>query len=103
MIHPLIQNRLPEIRELCGAYGVARLDLFGSAVGERFDTERSDFDFLVTFRPMSPKEHADSFFGLADSLERLFGRRVDLLERAPIENPYLLRSIDETRVALYAA
>jgi predicted nucleotidyltransferase len=52
---------------------------------------------------MKPKQHADNFFGLADGLERLLGRRIDLLEREPIENPYLLRSIDESRVLLYAA
>ena len=33
----------------------------------------------------------------------LFGRRVDLLEREPIENPYLWRSIARSRRALYEA
>jgi hypothetical protein len=50
---------------------------------------------------MSPVEHARSFFGLLGSLEQLFGCRVDLLEPKAIENPYLLRSIEESRQTLY--
>jgi uncharacterized protein len=50
---------------------------------------------------MSPREHADSFFGLLEDLESLFGRRIDLLEPEPIENPYLRASIESSRRVLY--
>jgi predicted nucleotidyltransferase len=62
---------------------------FGSAARDDFDPESSDLDFLVEFEPMSPREYADSFFGLLEDLERLFGQRIDLLEPEPIENPYI--------------
>ena len=37
------------VGELCRKYSVRRLVLFGSAVTDRFDTSRSDVDFLVEF------------------------------------------------------
>jgi predicted nucleotidyltransferase len=100
-MNAILQSRLADLRLLCLRYGVERLDLFGSAARDDFDPETSDFDFLVEFKPMKPAEHADAFFGLLESLERLFGRRVDLLEPEPIANPYLKRSIEETRTVLY--
>jgi predicted nucleotidyltransferase len=66
-------------------------------------TEASDRDFLVSFEPMPPVEHADRFFGLLKDLKRLFGRRIDLLEAEPIENPYLRESIVRSRKVLYEA
>ena len=102
-MNPEIQARLVPLQQLCEKHRVARLDLFGSAAGDDFDPQWSDFDFLVEFQAMSYEEHADAFFGLLEDLERLLGRRVDLVEPGPIRNPYLKRSIDESRRALYAA
>lgn len=100
-MNDIVQNRLEDLRLLCERYKVERLHLFGSAARGDFDPDTSDLDFLVEFRPMSPTEHARAFFGLLESLEQLFGRHVDLLELKPIENPYLLRSIGESRQILY--
>ncbi|HKV12383.1 MAG TPA: nucleotidyltransferase domain-containing protein [Thermoanaerobaculia bacterium] len=102
-MHSVVQNNLAALKALCARYRVERLDLFGSAARDDFDPESSDLDFLVEFAPMSPREHADSFFGLLGDLERLFGRRIDLLEPEPIENPYLRASIERSRKALYEA
>ena len=44
-----IQDRLPQIEELCRRHGVTHLELFGSATGPSFDPDRSDFDFLAEF------------------------------------------------------
>ena len=99
-----IASRRDELRRLCARHRVKRLELFGSATGNQFNPDRSDFDFLVVFvQPMSPAEHVDCYFDLKEGLETLFGRPVDLLEPGPIRNPYLIRSIDESRVSLYAA
>lgn len=42
----LIEAQHGAISNLCRRFRVRRLELFGSAAGERFDEERSDFDFL---------------------------------------------------------
>ncbi|MBA2693793.1 MAG: nucleotidyltransferase domain-containing protein [Rubrobacter sp.] len=91
-----------EIEALCERHRVERLALFGSAARDDFDPENSDLDFSVKFPPMTPEEHAASYFGLVEDLERLFGRRVDLVEIGAVRNPYLRRSIEEGQETVYA-
>jgi predicted nucleotidyltransferase len=102
-MHSIVQNNIEALRELAIKHRVERLDLFGSAARQDFDPETSDLDFLVTFEPMPPIEHANSFFGLLEDLEHLFARRIDLLESEPIENPYIRESIALSRKVLYEA
>ncbi len=100
----LIEEKRSELAGLCARHGVRRLALFGSAAtGERFDPARSDLDFLVEFQPQPPASRADSYFGLMEDLERLFGVPVDLVEPGPIANPYFRQAIEKSQVTLYAA
>ncbi len=99
----LIESRLSELRTLCERYQVERLALFGSALREDFDSGNSDLDFTVTFQPMTPHEHAESYFGLLEELEELFARRVDLVEIEAVRNPYLRQEIEAGQETLYAA
>jgi len=94
---------MQEIIRICKDRKVRKLAVFGSAAGNRFDPEKSDLDLLVEFLPMIPADHAGQYFGLAEDLERLFSHPVDLVEPGPIRNPYFRKSLDETRVELYAA
>ena len=57
-------------------FGVARLSVFGSFVREESNDD-SDVDILVEFEP--ERETFDNFLDLAEFLEELFGRKVDLL------------------------
>ena len=98
-----VAERRQEIAELCRRYRVGRLELFGSAARGRFDSDRSDVDFLVEFKPLAEGEHADAYFGLLESLQTLFARPVDLVMIRAIRNPYLLQAIERTRTLLYAA
>jgi uncharacterized protein len=92
-----------DISGLCDRYGVVRLGLFGSAARDGFDETKSDIDFLVDFSPMKPAEHAESYFGLYEDLERLFSTPVDLVEWSSIRNPYFRESVEESHVVLYDA
>jgi predicted nucleotidyltransferase len=98
----LVETRREQIDELCRRHGVRRLELFGSAADGRFDSSRSDLDFLVEFQPMTPVEHGASYLALWADLEALFGRSVDLVELKAVENPYFLRVIARSRTPLYA-
>jgi predicted nucleotidyltransferase len=102
-VHRLIETKRTELAQLCAQYHVRRLDLFGSATGERFDPDTSDLDFLVEFQELSPREHANAFFGLMEELQKIFGRPVDLVELRAIRNPYFLRAVEQTRTLLYTA
>jgi predicted nucleotidyltransferase len=100
---PLITNKLPELSELCRRCAVRRLDLFGSAAGGAFDPARSDLDFVVEFLPVVRGGFDDVYFRLLEGLGHIFGRNVDLIESDSISNPYFRRSVDATKVPVYAA
>lgn len=99
----LIRANLGSIIELCRKHRVQRLFLIGSAIGEDFDTSRSDVDFLVEFEPHPRRGFDDVYFLLKEDLERLLGRPVDLIERHCVRNPVVRSSMERTKVPLYAA
>ncbi|MGH8065746.1 MAG: nucleotidyltransferase family protein [Candidatus Entotheonellia bacterium] len=67
-MHPLIQDRVAAVADLCVKYHVRRLARFGSATSQHFDPIRNDLDVLVEFQLMPPVQHADSYFGLMEDL-----------------------------------
>jgi len=80
-----IARRQSDVAALCRKFGVARLDVFGSAArGNDFSPDRSDADFLVTFTPAGRNDLA-AFADFKDALEVLLGRPVDLVEREAVE------------------
>ena len=101
MAGPLVIDR-HAIAALCQKYAVRRLLLFGSAGTDRFHTATSDIDFLVEFGD-PPVSRFDAYFGLKEDLEALFGRPVDLVSAAALENPYFAESIASTARELFAA
>jgi predicted nucleotidyltransferase len=101
-IGDVIDLPLDEVERLCRRFGVARLALFGSAVTDDFDPGRSDLDVLVEFSP-DARDLFDAYFGLREALEDLAGRPVDLVMSSAVKNPFVARSIAETRRDLYAA
>ena len=100
-MHALIESRRQAIAQLCRRYGVMRLDLFGSAASGEFNNQRSDFDFIVRFADSQSPGIAHRFFGLAEELEHLLERRVDLLTGQPFRNPYFAQAVEKTRKTIY--
>ena len=100
---PAVADRADELQRLCVRYRVLRLGLFGSATTAIDDAEASDLDFIVEFQPMPVAAYADSYFGLLESLQQLFGRPVDLVVDSAIQNPYFRQAVEETRTPVYAA
>lgn len=89
------------VANVCRRFRVQRLYLFGSAADGRFDSERSDLDFLVTLEEQPPGEYADNYLGLAEALEKLFGRPADLVTERSIRNPYFRETVFAARQLLY--
>lgn len=79
------------------------LALFGSALRDDLDPDRSDLDFAVVFTDMTPVEHKRAFFGLLEDLESLFGRQVDLIEVGAVRNPFVRAGIEATLEPVCAA
>lgn len=98
---PLLEVHRDEVAVVCRRLGVERLDVFGSAAREDFDPNRSDLDFLVRFAPPHDSGYADRYLELAEVLERVFQRRVDLLTERSLHNPILKQTIASDRLNLY--
>ena len=98
----LIEDNRPAIEALCSKHHVVRLELFGSAADGTFREESSDLDFLVEFRAGHPDGAFHQFFDFHADLKTLFGRKVDLVERSAMKNPYFIKAVNRTRTLLYA-
>ena len=102
-MNSLIEQRRQELERVCRQHGVQRMELFGSAAGDGFDPDKSDLDFLVTFRELDLNEYAEAYFGLLEDLQRLFQRPVDLVVASAIQNPYFRQAVESTRTLIYEA
>ncbi len=91
-MHASLTQQLPNIAALCERYGVAHLELFGSATGTEFNPDSSDFDFLVELDQNNNGSRGRRWTELADALEALLGRHVDLVNPRYIRNPYFFAS-----------
>jgi predicted nucleotidyltransferase len=97
-----IETYRDDLADLCQKFHVRRLDIFGSAaVGQM--TESSDVDLLVEFDEKVNPRRFDNYFEFLRSLEKLFGRHVDLVEAGGLRNPYFLKEVETTKRHIYAA
>lgn len=64
----------------------------------------SDLDFLVEFsKDLDVLDYADNYFDFVEALEKLTGRKIDLLSVNALKNPVLKQEIYNTKIDLYAA
>lgn len=82
-MHPLIENNLPQISELCEKHNVKRLYVFGSALRDDFQPGESDLDFAAEYKQMVPGDCARSYFSLLRGLKDLLKSEIDLIEWTP--------------------
>lgn len=101
-MHSLIENNRTAIEALCRRHGVLTLAVFGSILRDDFDFGRSDVDVLIEFEGQVAGSFSN-FLDLRESLERVFGRSVDLMELRAIRNRRLRHHIEQSRSPVYAA
>ena len=89
------------IADVCRRHHIRELSVFGSILRDDFRPD-SDIDLLIDLEP-GQEMTIESFMALHDELEKLFGRRVDLVEKPLVRNPYRRAEILRTRQTLYAA
>ena len=96
---------LEAIADLCRKHGVRELAAFGSILREDFGPD-SDVDFLARFENDDLGPWMSRLTGLADDLEHLLGRSVDVVDWRGIErsrNPYRRYGILRSTQLIYAA
>jgi len=99
----MLVDKMDAIRQACKHFNVVRLDIFGSALREDFEPDRSDIDFLVDFGPMPPFDKPDAYFGLLNELRTILGTEVDLVMVGALKNRYILDDVNRSKQQLYAA
>lgn len=99
----LIEDRLKEIISLCKLHRVKSIALFGSAAKDSMN-DTSDIDFLVQFSDeIDVLDYADNYFSFLEQLEKLTGKKIDLVSKKSLKNPVLIEEIERSKVDLYAA
>lgn len=99
----ILEGGESRVAQLCRDLSVRELRLFGSAATEKFDESRSDVDLVVDFVDGDKPGIADRYMALAEGLEEIFHRPVDLVTTRAIRNPFFRRIVDETSRLIYAA
>jgi predicted nucleotidyltransferase len=90
-----------KIEEFCRRWKIAELALFGSALREDFRPD-SDVDILISFDKGADWDLFD-WVSMMEELKQIFGREVDLVEKATLRNPFRRHYILETKEVIYAA
>lgn len=96
---PEVMRFVEDIRHLCRQFGVAKLELFGSAATGNFDPARSDVDFLVEFE--GNENLFVRYFDLKEALEHLIGRPVDLVTKRALNNSLFRQQVESQRMVIY--
>ncbi len=85
----------------CRKWRIRELSLFGSALRDDFN-DASDYDFLVSFEE-GVRLDIDKLLDMKVELEQQLGRRVDLVEKEALRNPWRKHEILANREIIYAA
>jgi uncharacterized protein len=96
-----IHHHSTQIAQLCANLGVQRLDVFGSASESDSTRVPADFDFVVALDARADKSRARRWIALAEGLEALLGKPVDLVSEASLSSPHFIRSLEAQRHNVY--
>jgi len=96
----IIDKNIDKIKDTCKQHHILSLFAFGSVLTEKFN-EESDIDLLVSFKPLEFGEYADNYFQTAESFEKIFNRRVDLVTDKSLNNPYFINSVNASKQLIY--
>ena len=97
-----LESYKEQIIKVCQESGVEKLELFGSFARNEENND-SDIDFLVEFNEMNKVGLFDRYFFLMISLEKIFKKKVDLVEISSLKNHFLIESINSSRLTIYEA
>ncbi len=101
MNEPKIEVPPEVVADFCRRWSIEELSLFGSVLRDDFRPD-SDVDLLVTFAEGSQRSLRD-WEEMEEELRAMFGRKVDLVEKRYLRNPFRRHEILRTHRVVYAA
>jgi predicted nucleotidyltransferase len=98
-----IRVTLPQkkIEDFCLKWKISEMALFGSVLSDEFHSD-SDIDVLVSFKDDAGWGLFD-FVDMIDELKAIFGRKVDLVEKDSLRNPFRRQTILAGHEVIYEA
>ena len=96
----IVESKIQNIAELCNKHNVDELYVFGSALTNKFK-DSSDIDLLVQFAQVDILQYFDNYMTLKEELEKLFDRKIDLVENQTIKNPIFRQIVDRDKKLIY--
>jgi uncharacterized protein len=103
-LESFINQRIPaspdQIAGFCQRWKIIGFALFGSVLRDDFCPD-SDIDVLVTFAPEKLLTW-DDWLSMQKEIEELFNRKVDLVSKEYLRNPYRRHEILNTCQVIYA-
>ena len=97
--HIIVKDQ--ELLDIIRKYDLSEVSAFGSVLRDDFN-ENSDIDLLIVFKNGKGKSLFD-IIDLKSDLEILVGRKVDIVEKEALKNPYRKEEILKTAKVIYAA
>jgi len=89
-----------KIAEFCRKWGIAELSLFGSVLRDDFRPD-SDVDVLIVYERDAQRDLWDHLHA-EEELKAILGRKVDLVEKTAVRNPFRRHHILNNREIVYA-
>ncbi len=96
----LITQNQQKLNQLCLQYNVQQLYLFGSVLTDKFN-ENSDIDMLIQFSAIDLEKYFDNYMDFKENVEKLFNRKIDLVENQAIKNPIFRKIVDRDKKLIY--
>jgi predicted nucleotidyltransferase len=98
-----VKDNIDEIIKICERMEIQSLYLFGSGSNEKKFKNNSDLDFLYQFKKdenglnISKHDYFDLMFGL----EKITGKKIDLVAEEKIKNKFFLARVNEEKIKIY--
>ncbi|MBN8598564.1 MAG: nucleotidyltransferase domain-containing protein [Planctomycetes bacterium] len=89
------------LADICRRFGIVECSVFGSAATGDL-ARANDVDFLISLQAGVVLDF-DEYANLENELSALCGKPVDVINARFVRNPFLRKSIAESRRVLYAA
>ncbi len=93
---------MQRIIDICLKHKIKTLAVFGSILTDRFN-DQSDVDLLVNFDTTDHEkwDYVTNYFDFQEALEKVFGRKVDLVVEKELKNKYFIANVNRTKQMIY--
>ena len=102
-MNKIIEEKYEEISKICKKNKVKKLYTFGSINSNAFDETSSDIDLIVELNISDPLKKGETLIHLWEVFETLFKKKVDLITKINVRNPYFRKGIYATKELIYEA